>query len=234
MIGEAMLRPSYRRVSHARLLLVVSAAALAACSGPREVTAGSGEVRVSEGEVGFPAIVSAGSFSGSSSEMSGYHLIVWDEGRAAGEALFRTPVSDLAVLEALESLGAVPGDALTTESWNRRKDPEDPEPGRVIEGPPVDILVRVPGRSEPLVPADYLIDPGGRGVRMRFGGHRANREEWHSGCVACLFSCPGSKVGNAAYTIRDFVDGTTRFEVRSGVLPPDGTRVEIVLRLTDP
>ena len=66
---------------------------------------------------------------------------------------------------------------------------------------------------------------------MRFGGHRANVPEWHSGCVVCLYSCPGSKVGNATYTVRDWVEGTTRFRVRRGVLPPDGTPVTIVLRL---
>lgn len=66
---------------------------------------------------------------------------------------------------------------------------------------------------------------------MRFGGHWANLPEWHSGCVVCLYSCPGSKVGNATYTVRDWVEGTTRFQVRRGVLPPDGTPVTIVLRL---
>ncbi len=66
---------------------------------------------------------------------------------------------------------------------------------------------------------------------MRFGGHWANLPEWHSGCVVCLYSCPGSKVGNATYTVRDWVEGTTSFRVRPGTLSPDGTGVRIVLRL---
>lgn len=68
---------------------------------------------------------------------------------------------------------------------------------------------------------------------MRFGGHRENIPRWKSGCVVCLYSCLGSKVGNARYTVRDFVKGTTDFRVRPGVLPEDGTEVTIIFRLVD-
>jgi hypothetical protein len=67
---------------------------------------------------------------------------------------------------------------------------------------------------------------------MRFGGHRANIPRWKSGCVVCLYSCPGSKVGNARYTVRDWEKGTTRFRVRPGApLPEDGKQVRIIFRL---
>jgi len=67
---------------------------------------------------------------------------------------------------------------------------------------------------------------------MRFGGHRANIPKWKSGCVVCLYSCPGSKVGNARYTVRDWVKETTRFRVRKDApLPADGGRVSVIFRL---
>jgi hypothetical protein len=88
----------------------------------------------------------------------------------------------------------------------------------------------VPGRAAPLALADLLVDGGGHGFDMRLGGHRANVPVWHSGCVVCLYSCPGSKVGNAAYTVRDYVRDAQRFSVRPGVLPADGSEVVIVLR----
>lgn len=66
---------------------------------------------------------------------------------------------------------------------------------------------------------------------MRFGGNRRNIPEWESGCIVCLYSCPGSKVGNARYTVRDYEDGVTRFRVRAGALPRDDTRVGVILRL---
>jgi hypothetical protein len=78
---------------------------------------------------------------------------------------------------------------------------------------------------------EILLDAGGRGFDMRLGGHRANIPQWHSGCVVCLYSCPGSKVGNARYTVRDYVHDATRFRVRPGALPADGAEVTIELRL---
>ena len=117
------------------------------------------------------------------------------------------------------------------KTWDERDDPRSPAPERVIVGPPVEGARESAGQEETLGLAEALEDPGRRGFAMRFGGHRANVPEWHSGCVVCLYSGPGSKVGNAAYTVRDWVQGTTRFHVRRGALPADGKPVTIVLRL---
>lgn len=188
-------------------------------------------VRTTADGIEFPAAVDRSGFERRLFGMPGYHLIVWEEGRAASSALFRAAVSDVEVLDALEALGAVPGDALEMATWEERDDPDAAAPRKVIAGPQVEVLVRIPGRAEPLTLTDILDDHGGRGFDMRFGGHRANVPRWRSGCVVCLYSCPGSKVGNAAYTVRDWVEGTTRFRVKDGVLPPDGTDVAIVFRL---
>lgn len=188
-------------------------------------------VRVAGRAVEFPAVVTQASFERELLGMPGYHLIVWKDGGAAKAALFRAEVTDTEVLDALERLGAKPGNALGIESWDDRKDPESKAPDQVIQGPPVEILVRIPGRKAPLRLDQILQDPGGRGFDMRFGGHRANIPKWKSGCVVCLYSCPGSKIGNARYTVRDYEKEVTRFRVRPGVLPEDGTRVTIVFRL---
>lgn len=177
----------------------------------------------------FPAVVTADAFD-RAGDMAGYHFIVWSEGGAADAALLRARVGDVEVIRALEALGAEPGDALDIDSWDERHDEGSEAPDRFIQGPRVEIAILVPGRGEPLSLAEILEDPGGRGFDMRFGGHEDNIPAWHSGCVVCLYSCPGSKVGNAAYTVRDFVAGATRFAVRPGVLPADGT--EVTVRLT--
>ncbi|HKI06692.1 MAG TPA: YdjY domain-containing protein [Thermoanaerobaculia bacterium] len=196
-------------------------------------TLAHGAVRVARHEIEFPAVVARASFEREllGLGMPGYHLIVWKDGKAAMASLFRAEVTDVEVLDALEKLGAKPGNALGMATWDERKDPDSKAPERIIQGPPVEILVRVPGRKTPLRLDQILEDPGGRGFDMRFGGHRANIPHWHSGCVVCLYSCPGSKIGNARYTVRDYTEGTTRFRVREGALPEDGTRVGIVLRL---
>ena len=199
-----------------------------------QVQAASGSaLRVSGRAIEFPAVVTRVSFEREllGMGMPGYHLIVWKDGGAATAALFRAEVTDTEVLDALERLGAKPGNALGMGVWEDRKDPSSKAPDQVIQGPPVEILVRVPGRKAPLRLDQVLQDPGGKGFDMRFGGHRANIPKWKSGCVVCLYSCPGSKIGNARYTVRDYEKETTRFRVRPGVLPEDGTRVTIIFRL---
>jgi hypothetical protein len=190
------------------------------------------EIDVARDSISFPATVSKESFE-HHEMMPGYHFLVWEGGRSGDGALFRTSVTDIQVLEAMESLGAQPGNALGLDVWDERENPSSKAPDRVIEGPRVEILVRVPGRDEPLTLDEILVDPAGRGFDMRFGGHRDNIPAWKSGCVVCLYSCPGSKVGNARYTVRDFVEGTTRFAVREGSLPDDGTEVTIIFRLAE-
>jgi hypothetical protein len=192
-----------------------------------------GTVRAKGRQIEFPAVVTKDSFEREmlGMGMAGYHLIVWEDGRASHAALFRAQVTDVQVLDALEKLGAKPGNALPMETWDERKNPESKAPDKIIEGPPVEILVKVPGRAKPLTLPEILEDPGGRGFDMRFGGHRANIPKWKSGCVVCLYSCPGSKIGNARYTVRDYEKEATRFRVKPGVLPKDGTRVMIVFRV---
>lgn len=206
---------------------------LAVLGGWTACDASPGKVRLRGKQIEFPAVVTKGSFEREilGMGMPGYHLIVWEDGRASHAALFKAEVTDVQVLDALEKLGAKPGNALSMETWEERKDPESKAPDKIIQGPPVEILVKVPGRKAPLTLEEILEDPGKRGFDMRFGGHRENIPKWKSGCVVCLYSCPGSKVGNARYTVRDYEKEATRFRVKPGVLPEDGTRVTIVFRL---
>lgn len=229
-----MRHPRTRRHLAAPALLAAVALACAPTSEAIDAAGApvAGQIVVRDGAVEIPARVHTDAFEHDmlGMGMPGYHLIVWDDGRAGHHALFTTPVSDSALLEALEALGATPGDALGLDTWEERKNPDHPAPDRLIEGPPVEVLVRVPGRAAPLTLAQILEDPANRGFDMRFGGHRANIPEWKSGCIACLVSCPGSKVGNRSYTVRDYVSGVARFRVKPGVLPEDGTAVTVVLR----
>ncbi len=181
-------------------------------------------------EVEFTATVNAKGFD-SGWVMPGYHAIVWKGGRMAHAALLQADVSDTQILEALTKLGARPGNNLPMETWEERKNPKNPAPDRVIAGPAVEVLLRLPSHSELIPLASVLEDSAGRGVEMRFGGNEANIPKWKSGCVVCLYSCPGSKVGNARYTVRDYAKHITRFRAKPGTLP-DGTRVGVVLRLS--
>ena len=214
----------------ALLIVIWVVAAVAACG----ATAPPAAVRVlpAERAVEFDAEVRAAAWSGG--EMAGYHLIVWRDGGSADAALFRAAASDVEVLDALESLGSKPGDALDVGSWDQRDDPASRKPDRVIQGPPVEVLVRPRPQAGWLRLDQIVDDPARLGFDLRFGGHRANIPAWKSGCVVCLYSCPGGKIGNARYTVRDFTKKTTRFAVKEGVLPRDGAHVTIRIRLLDP
>jgi len=184
-------------------------------------------------EIEFTATVNAKAFD-DGWMMPGYHALVWKGGRMAHAALLQADVTDRQILEALQRLGAKPGNNLPMATWDERKNPKDPAPDRVIQGPGVEVLLRLPSRKE-LVPLSAAPeDRAGRGLEMRFGGNAANIPEWKSGCIVCLYSCPGSKVGNARYTVRDYANDTTRFRVKPGILPPDETRIGVVLRLARP
>lgn len=181
-------------------------------------------------EIEFPATVNARPFDRGRT-MPGYHAVVSKKGRMAHAALLQSEVSDVEILDALESLGAKPGPTLPMDAWNARRDPRNPAPDGRVSGDAIEILLRLPGRAALVPLAAALDDPGGRGLDLRLAGNRANLPKWKSGCAVCLFSCPGSKVGNARYSVRDWEKGVTRFRSRRGVLPPDGTRVGVILRL---
>ena len=186
------------------------------------------------GEVRVAAIVHPDRFQGVLARamgMEGYHFLVWDKGRAAHAALLTTAVDDRALYGALDSLGAVAGNALGMDTWEARYDSTNPAPDQLIEGQPLWLGIRWQEQTQPLALDRLLHDPGGRGFQFRFGGHLANVPVWKSGCGVCLYSCPGSKVGNAAYTVRDFVSEATRFRIREEAFPPAGTAVEVVFRL---
>jgi hypothetical protein len=212
------------------LLLALLSRPLALSAEPLEVDPERREVRIS-------ATIHPQAFQGwwtRLTGMPGYHLLVWDEGRSANNALFVTSASDVAFHESLVRVGARPGNALKMDTWEDRKNPESRAPERIIEGTPMDISVIWEGLDGPVRISNLLGNPGGRGFDFRFGGHLENSPIWQSGCGVCLYSCPGSKVGNAAYTVRDYVNDTTTFRAREDALPKSGTPVWIIFTLRDP
>jgi hypothetical protein len=211
-----------------RLFLAFALLTAAACRAPEDT---SDSLVRRPGEIEFAATVHAAAFD-RAWFMPGYHALVWKGGRMAHSALLRTGVSDRDLIAALEAAGARPGDNLPMAAWEERQDSKNPAPDTVIAGSPVEVLMRLPGSANLVPLAEVLEDPAGRGLELRFGGNAANIEEWKSGCLVCLYSCPGSKVGNARYTVRDYVKGVTRFRVKPGAFPEDGTRVGVVLRLS--
>jgi hypothetical protein len=130
-----------------------------------------------------------------------HHFITWGGGKAAMQALIQTNAPDSLVYDALVALGVKPGNNLTLDSWNKRRDKAAPEPDMRAEGDRLSITVVYGGHE--FSPTAVLADRKGNSYDFRFAGNRAFIPAWRSGCVVCLQSCPGSKISNSTYTIRD-------------------------------
>jgi len=186
-------------------------------------------VQVVNGEVRFTAVVQPSAMSRPFG-VQGHHAIVWRGGNAKKWALFVADASDHDVRTALDSLGAHRGENLTPDSWNARNDAANREPDKRVEGTPVDVFVEW-GASR--LPLSQLIGEKNRAsplLDLRYGGNERYQKDFKSGCIVCLYSCPGGAVGNHAHPIRDYVrDGVVYTSIISK-LPPDGTRVTIILK----
>jgi hypothetical protein len=163
--------------------------------------------------------------------VKGHHAVVWKGGTAHRWALFVSEASDRDVRAALDSLGAKRGENLTPDSWNARNDKRNPEPDKRVEGSRIDVYVEWNSRRTPLgrvIQEKRKVAPQ---LDFRYGGNQRYQPEFKSGCIVCLYSCPGGAIGNHAHPIRDYVrDGVVYASVPER-LPPAGTKVIIVLKV---
>jgi hypothetical protein len=181
------------------------------------------------GEVRIPATVQPEAMARPFG-VQGHHAIVWNGGRAKWWALFVSPVSDHDVRVALDSIGAKRGENLTPATWNAREDPRNAEPDKRVEGSPVEVFVEWNRKRVPL--AHLLSEKDGAPhLDFRYGGNEAWQKEFHSGCIVCLYSCPGGAIGNRARTIRDYVRDGVIYASRPERLPRAGTKVTIILKV---
>jgi hypothetical protein len=161
----------------------------------------------------------------------GHHAITWRGGNAHDHALFVADASDHDVRVALDALGAKRGENLTEASWTARTDATNPEPDKRVEGTTLDVFFEWNGRRVPL--ADVIREKGHSQplFDFRYGGNERFQKDFHSGCIVCLYSCPGGAVGNHAHPIRDYQRDGVVYEAIPERLPPAGTRVTMVLRV---
>lgn len=176
------------------------------------------------------AVLQAHAFAESVPPDHQYHALVHVEGSAAPKALFVTEVSDTTLARTMRELGAEDAGGVPMSAWSLRWVPLVSAPTSRAMGTPVNVTVSWEGEDEEHPLGELLRDPGGAGLDLRFAGHEEHKEHWDSGCIVCLFSCPGGVVANAAYTIRDHQRAVTAFEP-GGLLPPDGTEVVITFAL---
>jgi hypothetical protein len=163
----------------------------------------------------------------------GHHAIVWKGGQSKHWALFVSDSSDHDVRVALDALGAHRGENLTLETWNERENPMSREPDKRVEGSRVEVFVEWKGSKGRLPLASLLTEEGQEAPRLdlRYGGNERWQKDFKSGCIVCLYSCPGGAIGNHAHPIRDYVRDGVVYASAADRLPPGGTRVTIILKV---
>ena len=226
-----------RKRNHRIIFIAIAAFVALLLFGMREVYGrrpphdGRVDVDRRKREVRFRATVQPGAMSRPLG-VQGHHAIVWRGGRASTWALFESHASDHDVRTGLRALGAKAGENLSPDTWNARDDKNSSEPDKRVEGTAVDVFVVWKGLAKPLALGAFIAEKN-RSVPeldFRFGGHERYQEEFRSGCIVCLYSCPGGAIGNRARTIRDYVnDGVIYTSIREK-LPPGGTDVTIILK----
>ncbi|MFW6206647.1 MAG: YdjY domain-containing protein [Gemmatimonadota bacterium] len=178
------------------------------------------------------AALHARAFASATGDDARYHALVYEEGGAAPKSLLVTPASDREIAARLREMGARDGGGVPMAAWSLREIPLVPWPDARVQGTLMRIRVQWVGWDRPREISELLRDPAGRGVSFRFGGNEEHDEAWESGCIACLYSCPGGVVSNERYTIRDRVREVTRFAPVDD-LPPDGTAVVVTLEVLE-
>ena len=139
-----------------------------------------------------------------------HSLVTWEKGTAAGNALFTTAAPDSSVYDGLMAIGAVPGNNLTLYPWSGINDPRSIGPDKKTKGSLLNVEVLFAGKS--YTGSEIVQDLSGRPLQYRFSGNRNFGAEMHTGCIVCLESCPGGKIGNATYSMRDLVRNIARFK----------------------
>ena len=185
----------------------------------------------SHGEVRFTATVQPDAMAKwIGGGVRGHHAITWRGGNAHDRALFVADASDHDVRAALDALGATRGENLTEQSWTARDDAKNPDPDRRVEGTPIDVFLEWNGHRVAL--ADVIREKGRAAPQLdlRYGGNERFQKDFHSGCIVCLYSCPGGAIGNHAHTIRDYARDGVVYEAIPDRLPPEGTRLMVILR----
>ncbi len=183
------------------------------------------------GEVRFAATVQPKAMSRPFG-VEGHHAIVWKEGRARFWALFKSEASDHDIRVALDALGATRGENLTPDTWNARHHAKNPEPDKRVQGTLIDVFIEWRGSRGRRTLASVLRERGRPHplLDFRYGGNEKYQKEFKSGCIVCLYSCPGGAIGNHAHTIRDYVRDGVVYTSLPEKLPPAGARVTIIFK----
>ena len=152
--------------------------------------------------------------------------------KSRGEkSIMRSLVSEIDYYNALVELGAVPGNNIKPEDMKARSSAE----GKSTEGSKLTVFLTWEG-SNGEIPLDNAVvsevaNGEVRPLDLRYTGNLEFAKRSHPGCFICLDSCAAGISTNAAWPTGALNNREVSFHGNSKVLPPDGTRVNVIVRL---
>lgn len=161
-------------------------------------------------------------FNGKFLTESTRHLVVSETGKFADKPVFKSYTAPADFHQALLDIGAEPGNNMTPENAEET----------TSEGTPLDVTFYWEGNEDGVDVNDFIVDPNGKGVDLRFTGNLDRSNEKKTGCLSCLDSCTVGISSNANYPFGS-VEKTkiVEFGLNEELAPADGTPVAIVYSL---
>lgn len=159
------------------------------------------------------------------------HALSYYKGGNGEKSIMRALVSEIDYYNALTELGAIPGNNIKPEDM---KAPSSAE-GKSTEGSKLAVFLAWEGSNGEIPLDDAVIstvrDGEVRPIDLRFSGNLEFAQKAHPGCFICLDSCAAGISTNAAWPTGALNNHEVSFKGNPDVLPPDGTRVSVIVRL---
>lgn len=169
-------------------------------------------------EVSFEAVVNGTYFTEPTR-----HAIVWEEGKNADKAMFRTKAYNIDFHDALVSLGLSGDSNVSMDQMSATV-----EDNVVNTGDAIEYFIKWDGQDE--IPLNDVIKASAEyDWNVVFAGNRDVAEEKQSGCLLCTDSCAAGVAVNALPVGTTAEDGT-QFFLDEDKAPEDGTTVTITVR----
>lgn len=118
------------------------------------------------------------------------HAVVNEDGANADKTLFTTKALTGDFYRALKELGAEDGNNIALDDADG-----------TIEGTSLDVAAEIGTKTGSF--AELFTDSGDREMDIRFGGNLEVNQEYATGCIMCLESCPAGITSNAAYQYKE-------------------------------
>ncbi|MBQ6774709.1 MAG: hypothetical protein IJP48_11700 [Synergistaceae bacterium] len=159
------------------------------------------------------------------------HALSYFKGGNGEKSIMRALVSEIDYYNALVELGAVPGDNIKAEDMKAKSSAE----GKSTEGSKVSVFLTWEGSNGEVSLDDAIISTVANGevrkLDLRFSGNLEFASKYHPGCFICLDSCAAGITTNAAWPTGAMNNKEVSFKGNPDTLPPDGTRVNVIVRL---